>query len=141
MQEARRTLLAAIVVLAAAVPGVAEAQAVVTPVATLRWADAGVPGVSTSQVDGDMKQGASHFFLRYASGFVAPVHAHSADHVAVLVTGTLTLILDGKEHRLTAGSTFSLTGKAPHAARCETGPDCVMFIDAAGPWDVVPAGP
>jgi quercetin dioxygenase-like cupin family protein len=85
-----------------------------------------------------MASGPSHFYLRYASGFVSPVHHHSADHFVTTVSATLVLIVDGKENRLPPGSFFALTGKAPHAARCEAGEDCVMSIDARGPWDVVP---
>lgn len=117
----------------------ARGKAMVTAAADLKWADAGVPGVSTSAVDGNMGKGASHFYLRYAAGFTAPLHHHSPDHHVTTVTGMLVLVVDGKEHRLGPGSYFSLKGKAPHAARCEGSTDCVMFIDARGPWDVVPA--
>jgi hypothetical protein len=44
----------------------------------------------------------------------------------------------GKEHRLTPGSYFALTGKAPHAARCEGAQACVMFVDGRGAGDAVP---
>jgi quercetin dioxygenase-like cupin family protein len=53
------------------------------------------------------------------------------------VSGRLVLIADGKESALPPGSYFAFTGKARHAARCEGAQDCVMFIDARGPWDVV----
>ena len=108
-----------------------------TPQASLKWTDAGVPGVSTAQVQGDMAKGPSHFYLRYAAGFVAPKHHHSPDHYATTVSGTLVLVVGGKEQRLLPGSYFDFTNKAVHAARCEGKQDCVMFIDARGPWDVV----
>jgi quercetin dioxygenase-like cupin family protein len=114
-----------------------QGKASVMPASAVKWADAGVPGVSVAAADGDMKKGASHFFLRYAAGFKAPLHHHSPDHHVVTLTGNLVLIVDGKEHSLPPGSTFSLKNKAPHGARCEGSQDCVMFIDARGPWDVV----
>jgi quercetin dioxygenase-like cupin family protein len=113
------------------------AKAVFTPAADLKWTGAGVPGVSTAVVTGNMAKGASHFYLKYASGFAAPVHHHSPDHFVTTVAGDLVLIVDGKEHRLPPGSYFAFTGKAKHAARCDGSQDCVMFIDARGPWDVV----
>ena len=119
-----------------AIPAVAKT--VVTPVSEVKWASAGVPGVSTAPVDGDMAKGPSHFFLKYASGFVAPVHHHSPDHYVTVVSGNLVLIVDGKEQRVPPGSYFAFTGKAKHAARCEGSEDCVMFVDARGAWDVVP---
>jgi quercetin dioxygenase-like cupin family protein len=108
-----------------------------TPQASLKWTDAGVAGVSTAQVQGDMAKGPSHFYLRYAGGFVSPKHHHSPDHYATTVSGTLVLVMGGKEQRLLPGSYFAFTNKAVHAARCEGTQACVMFIDARGPWDVV----
>jgi quercetin dioxygenase-like cupin family protein len=113
------------------------AKAFVTPVAEVKWKEAGVSGVASAVVQGDMAKGASRFYLRYAGGFAAPIHHHSPDHYVTTVTGNLVLVVDGKEHRLAPGSYFALTGKAKHAARCEGTQDCVMFIDARGPWDVV----
>jgi len=133
--------LAAAFVLVPAYPQAAFAQtpakAEFTPAANLKWVNAGVPGVSTAVVSGDMKKGRSHFYLKYDGGFVAPVHHHSPDHYVTTVTGNLVLIADGKEHRLPPGSYFAFLGKAKHAARCEGSEACVMFIDARGPWDVV----
>jgi len=112
-------------------------KAVVSPKSDIRWTDAGIPGVSTAAVDGNMSKGPSHFYLKYASGFVAPPHHHSPDHYVTTVSGNLVLIVDGKEHSLPPGSFFALTGKKKHAARCDGSEDCVMFVDARGPWDVV----
>ena len=112
-------------------------EAVFVPAAQVRWVDAGIPGVQTAAVRGDMLAGASHFYLKYAAGFAAPLHFHSPDHFATTVSGRLVLIADGKESALPPGSYFAFTGKARHAARCEGAQDCVMFIDARGPWDVV----
>lgn len=138
--KSRTILLCAVLALmSAGLSAKGPGKAVVTPTADVTWADAGIPGVSTAAVDGDMKKGPSHFFLKYASGFAAPLHHHSPDHYVTTVSGNLVLVVNGKEHRLAPGSYFSLKGKAPHAARCEGQQDCVMFIDARGPWDVVVA--
>jgi quercetin dioxygenase-like cupin family protein len=131
-------LLVCAAALAGAVFADSAAKAVVTSQSSLHWSDAGIPGVSTAVVDGDMAKGASRFYLKYAAGFVAPLHHHSPDHDVTTVTGNLVLIVDGKEQRLAPGSYFALTGKAKHSARCEGSVDCVMFVHAAGPWDVVP---
>lgn len=117
------------------------AKAVSTPAAELKWSAGPVPGVSTAAVEGDMTKGPSHFFLRYDAGFAAPAHYHSPDHFGATVSGTLVLIVDGKERRLAPGSYFAFLGKAAHAVRCEGGQACVMFIDARGAWDAVPAAP
>jgi mannose-6-phosphate isomerase-like protein (cupin superfamily) len=118
-------------------PAVAAAEATVTPVANLKWTPAGMPGVSTAVVQGDMAKGPCHFYLKYDAGFVSPMHHHSPDHFVTVVTGTLVLTVDGKEHQLGPGSFFALTGKAKHAARVEGKEPAVMFIDSRGAWDVV----
>jgi quercetin dioxygenase-like cupin family protein len=115
-----------------------QGKAVTTPQASLEWRDTGIPGVQSAVVQGDMAKGPSHFYLKYAAGLVAPVHHHSPDHYVTVVSGNLVLILDGVEHRLSPGSYFALTGKAKHGARVEGNEACVMFVDARGPWDVVP---
>jgi quercetin dioxygenase-like cupin family protein len=121
-----------------AVPVLAAAGSSIVPRAQVVFKDAGVPGVSTAEVEGSMASGASHFYLRYAAGLVTPLHHHSADHYVTTVAGDLVLVVDGKETRLPPGSFFALTGKKPHIGRCEGKEDCVMLIDARGPWDVAP---
>jgi quercetin dioxygenase-like cupin family protein len=112
-------------------------RAVVTAQEDVKWSSAGIPGVSTAAVQGDMAKGPSHFYLKYAKGFVTPPHHHTPDHYVTVVSGTLVLTVNGKDHRLTPGSYFALTGKIMHTARVEGDEDAVMFVDARGPWDVV----
>ena len=138
----RGSLLAvATLTLATAAVAAGGSHAVVTPKGELKWADAGIPGVTIAAVEGDMASGPSHFYLRYPAGFVSPLHHHSADHYVTTISGQLTLIVEGKENLLPPGSYFAQTGKAPHIARCEGKDDCVMFIDARAAWDVVPEPP
>jgi quercetin dioxygenase-like cupin family protein len=140
MSRTQTGLAAALALSLAALVSVARAGSGTAATAKdgLKWTEAGIPGVKTAVVQGDMAQGSSHFYLRYAAGFSAPRHHHSPDHYATTVSGQLVLVVDGKEQRLSPGSYFAFTDKAVHAARCEGSEDCVMFIDARGPWDVVP---
>ena len=143
MMISGRTFVVAAGVTAALVVSVAAfasdgGKAVFTPKSEVKWVESGIPGVSTAAAQGDSSKGPSHFYLKYAAGFAAPVHHHSPDHYVTTVSGNLVLVVDGKEHRLSPGSYFAFTGKAKHAARCEGNEDCVMFIDARGAWDVVP---
>lgn len=115
--------------------------AVVKPSAELAWKDMG-NGVSAAPVSGDMEKGASRFFLKYPGGFVTPNHHHDADHYVTLVSGSVVLSVDGKDHKLGPGSYFELLDQAPHVAKVEGSEPAVFFIEAAGPWNVVlePAG-
>jgi quercetin dioxygenase-like cupin family protein len=108
------------------------------PAADLKWQD--VPdakGVQIAAVQGDPGKGASHFFLKFAPGFSAPLHHHSSDHYVTVVSGTLLLTVDGKQHKLPAGSYFSIFGKQPHETKCDAGAECVLAMDVRGKWDVV----
>jgi len=136
-----RTIAAACAVAALVVAApvfAAKPGAVVVAGSERLWTEAGVPGVSIAVVDGDLKKGGSHFFLKYAKGVVTPPHHHSADHHVVVLEGTLLLTVDGVERRLGPGSYFKLTGKKSHVAKVEGDTDATMFVDARSPWDVVP---
>lgn len=108
----------------------------VTTKASLKWKDLG-NGVAAATVSGDMQGGASRFYLKYPAGLVTPVHHHDADHAVVVLSGRVTLTVDGKDHKLGPGDYFTLTGKAPHAAKVDGKEEAVMFIQADGPWNVV----
>ena len=104
--------------------------------ADLKWKDMG-NGVSAAPVSGNMDKGASRFFLKYPVGLVTPKHHHDTDHYVTVVSGTITLTVDGKNYKLGPGSYFSLTNKASHIAKVEGKEAAVFFIQADGPWNVV----
>lgn len=111
-------------------------SAVVVAKADLKWKDMG-NGITAAPVSGNMEQSASRFFLKYPVGLVTPKHHHDADHYVTVVSGTITLTAEGKDHKLGPGSYFALTNKAAHAAKVEGNEDAVFFIQADGPWNVV----
>jgi quercetin dioxygenase-like cupin family protein len=118
-------------------PAKASKGALLVPTADLKWND--VPemtGVQMAVVDGDPSKGASHFFIKFAGGFSAPLHHHTANHYVTVVSGTVALTVDGTEQKLPAGSFFSFSNKTKHTTSCAAGADCVLSIDARGKWDV-----
>lgn len=114
----------------------AAAGGVVVKSPELKWKDMG-NGVAAAVVSGDMQKGASRFFLKYPAGLVAPKHHHTTDHYVTVVSGNLTLTVDGKDHKLGPGDYFALTKKAVHAAKVEGAQEAVFFIQADAPWDAV----
>ena len=108
----------------------------VVPKSELKWKSLG-NGIAAAQASGDMDNGPSRFYLKYPVGLVTPNHHHDADHYATVVSGTITLTVEGKSHRLGPGSYFALTRKAPHVAKVEGKTEAVFFIQADGPWNVV----
>jgi mannose-6-phosphate isomerase-like protein (cupin superfamily) len=109
---------------------------VVIPKTDLKWKDMG-NGVAAAPVSGNMENGASRFFLKYPVGLVTPKHHHDTDHYVTMVSGTVTLTVEGKEHRLGPGAYFALTNKASHTAKVEGNEEAVFFIQTDGPWNVV----
>lgn len=111
-------------------------SAVVVAKADLKWKDMG-NGVTAAPVSGNMEKGASRFFLKYPVGLVTPKHHHDTDHYVTVVSGTITLTVEGKDHKLGPGAYFALTNKASHTAKVEGNEEAVFFIQADGPWNVV----
>jgi len=130
-------ILAALIAGTSVLPAVGAGKSVVVAKADLKWKDMGTPGVAAAPVSGDMEKGASRFFLKYPVNFVTPKHHHTADHYVTVIRGTITLTVDGKDHRLGPGSYFALTEKIPHTAKVEGNEEAVFFIQADGPWDAV----
>jgi quercetin dioxygenase-like cupin family protein len=115
--------------------------ALLVPAADIKWSEVpGMAGVQIAPLEGDPGKGPSHFLLKFAGGFAAPLHHHTANHSGTVVSGTLALTIDGKEQKLPAGSFFALSNKTKHSTRCEAGADCVLSMDVRGKWDVVPEG-
>jgi quercetin dioxygenase-like cupin family protein len=54
-----------------------------------------------------------------------------------MISGSIVLVVDGKEHRLGPGDYFALTAKAVHTARVEGNTEALFFIQADAPWDAV----
>jgi quercetin dioxygenase-like cupin family protein len=129
--------ISAALIAAASVPAFGADKLVVVAKADLKWQSLGNAGVAAALVSGDMEKGASRFFLKYPVGLVTPMHHHTADHYVTVVSGTITLTVDGKDYKLGPGSYFELTQKKPHVAKVEGNEDAVFFIQAEKAWDVV----
>jgi glyoxylate utilization-related uncharacterized protein len=137
----KHTLVAAIAaaLLSAAFVFAGEAgKSVVVAKADLKWKALG-NGIAAAPVSGDMDKGQSRFFLKYPVGLVTPMHHHTANHHVTIVSGSITLTVGGKQHRLGPGAYFMLADRAAHIAKVEGNEEAVFFIQAEAPWDVVMA--
>jgi mannose-6-phosphate isomerase-like protein (cupin superfamily) len=113
-------------------------KSVVLAKADLKWKPMG-NGIAAAAVSGDMDKGPSRFFLKYPAGLVTPMHHHTANHHVTVISGSITLTVGGKEHRLGPGAYFMLGDRAKHVAKVEGMEEAVFFIQAEAPWDVVMA--
>lgn len=128
--------LAAALFAAASVLAAEMGKSVVLAKADLKWKSMG-NGIAAAPVSGDMDKGPSRFFLKYPAGLVTPMHHHTANHHVTVISGSLTLTVGGKEHKLGPGAYFMLADRATHVAKVDGMEDAVMFIQAEAPWDVV----
>ncbi len=118
----------------------AAGKATLVGVDELKWVDVPNTPAKIATVKGDSAKGAHSSFMKLPGGFSAPLHSHTADHQVVVVSGTIVQAPEGgKEKKLGPGSWFEYTGKKTHTTACEAGADCVLFVVAKGPWDLVPA--
>src|SRR5687768_9516128 len=135
------TLIAAIAAAlfsAAPILAAETGKSVVLAKSDLKWKAMG-NGIAAAPVSGDMDKGSSRFFLKYPAGLVTPLHHHTANHHVTVISGSITLTVGGKEHRLGPGAYFMLADRAAHVAKVEGKEEAVFFIHAEGPWDVVAA--
>ncbi len=57
------------------------------------------------------------YFASYPAGTAIEEHTHDTDNVGVITSGSLTLIMNGKEQRFTTGEWYEVPANTPHAAR------------------------
>ena len=104
----------------------------------VKWAPmAGLPGAREATLWGDPTKGEHGILYRWPAGTNVPVHWHTHGDRGVVVSGTMTLAVDGAAAKdLPPGSYFSLGGGIKHATGCKAGADCVFFIHREGMFDV-----
>ena len=117
-----------------------DAKPVSTIPAQLKWeSNPGAPEVKTATVWGDMNAGPHGAFHKFPAGFVAPLHTHSANMRAVVVTGIMSLTDNsGNKVMLPTGSYFFQPSSWQHVTKCEPGMDCMIYVTADGKFDMKP---
>jgi len=135
--------LAALVGLAAPVATVYAADAVKPVTMTpdqLKWVpNPAATGVMMATTWGDPTKGPFGAFNRFVAGFTAPLHTHSANTRIVVIAGTMSMTgEDGKEIKFPAGSFYTQPNTFPHVTKCLAGPECIIYIEADGKWDLKP---
>ena len=143
MRTSSRLALVALICLA--VPAAAlNAGDAMKPVTTtpdqMKWAaNPDSPGVMTAVAWGDPATGPHGAFHKFTAGFTSPLHTHSANLRAIVISGTMSMTgEDGREMKLPAGSYFYQPTTFRHVTKCLAGSDCLVFVDADGKWDLKP---
>ena len=99
------------------------------------------PDVKGVTLWGDPAKGPYGGIQKFPPGFVAPLHTHSSDLKAVVIAGTFVVGPEGgPENRLTPGSYEFIPSTYKHITKCDTGAECVVFIESKGKFDVKVVG-
>lgn len=87
---------------------------------------------------GDLAHGAHGTFIRMPAGFVSPIHTHTEDYYAVVISGVGANGLPGStDVQLPVGSYWFQKGGERHVTKCLSPTDCVFFLSQPGKFDYV----
>jgi anti-sigma factor ChrR (cupin superfamily) len=138
----KRILLGALALIPAlgfAQERIAAGSRVLWPASELRWeVMPGLPGALQARLWGDPARTDHGVLYKWKAGTDVPLHTHTFGDRGVIVSGILTLAVEGGAPReFPPGSYFSLAGGVRHATTCRQGADCVFFILREGRFDAV----
>jgi quercetin dioxygenase-like cupin family protein len=126
-----------------AAPKPAGKKAVFMPAGDMKWeATPGAPpDVKGVTLWGDPTKGPYGGIQKFPPGFSAPLHTHSSDLHAVVISGTFLVAPEGgTDNKLPAGSYEFIPSTFKHTTKCDTGAECIVFIETKGKFDVKPVG-
>jgi quercetin dioxygenase-like cupin family protein len=89
-----------------------------------------VDGVYLAQLAAGERMSVQHFAIE--PGAEVPDHDHHHEQTGFVYEGELTFLVDGDEHAVGAGESFSIPGGETHAARND-GDELVRGIDVFSP--------
>jgi quercetin dioxygenase-like cupin family protein len=105
----------------------------------LKWVPLpGLEGAQQVHLWGDPTKEAHRAFYKFPVGLKSPLHTHSHGDRGVIVSGTLSLAVEGAPaKKLPPGSYFTLAAGTKHVTAVEGNEPCVFYIEREGLFDVV----
>jgi quercetin dioxygenase-like cupin family protein len=127
----------------------AKKEIVLMPTEDLKWEPMPPPPgmkempngetVELAKLSGDPMKGAYAVFVKLSAGQQHPLHTHSSDVKAVVLSGTFTITPEGGvEKKIGPGGYFFVPANTKHSSACAAGAPCVMFQEGPGKFDVKP---
>jgi quercetin dioxygenase-like cupin family protein len=112
--------------------------ATLMPASDVKWGPMeGLEGAKQAPLWGDPTKGEHGILYQWPAGTLVPQHTHTFGDRGVVISGTMTLAVDGAPaKKLPPGSYFSLAGGVKHVTGCEEGAPCVFFLQREGKFDV-----
>jgi hypothetical protein len=121
----------------------APSASISTPVTSLRYGPTGVSDgvhgqLMAAPAYGDLAHGAHGSFVKMPAGFVSPLHTHTEDYWAVVISGVAVNGAPGsKDIALPVGSYWLQKGGEPHITKCISPNECIFFLNQPGKFDYV----
>ena len=118
-----------------------ETSSMSTPVTDLKYGPTGISDgkhgeLYAAPAYGDLAHGPHGTFIKMPAGYVSPVHTHSEDYWAVVVSGVMVNKKpDGPDVALSAGSYYFQKGGERHVTKCMSPDGCVFFVSQSGKFD------
>jgi hypothetical protein len=115
-------------------------ESVNVPAAQLRFNETGVGRLKAATGFGQMSQGAHGTFVKLPAGYSTPLHRHTGDYYAVVITGVVAneQSSTAKDRPLGPGSYWFQRGNEDHVTKCLSNIDCVTFVSQSDKFDFIP---
>lgn len=98
------------------------------------------PGIMFASLWGNMDKGAYGVLVKFPAGTKHPLHTHTSDIKAVVISGTFYYAPEGgTEQRLGPGSYFFVPGGSKHMSGSTDDGPCEIFQESAGKFDMMSA--
>ncbi|WP_428422426.1 DUF4437 domain-containing protein [Methylibium sp.] len=139
LQNLGRAALVASALIAGA--AFAAETSISVPVTDIKFFDTGVGPLKAAVGFGDLSKGAHSTFVKLPAGFVSPLHIHTEDYYAVVISGVVANEVDAHvpDRPLAPGSYWFQKGKVNHVTKCISANECVVFITQPGKFDYINA--
>jgi len=109
------------------------------PVEQLKWFATGIGPMQAAVAYGDMSNGEHGTFLKMPANFISPVHRHSHEYHAVVLSGTIVNSEIGeKDITMNAGSYWYQIGDVKHVTKCVSKDGCMVFLSQPKNFDFMP---
>lgn len=108
------------------------------PAAALKYQPTGIGPLQAADAYGDKSTGEHSTFIKLPAGFVSPLHAHTGDYHAIVLTGVIVNAEPGeKEVPLYASSYWTQKGGRMHVTKCIGPTECTFFVSQSVKFDFI----
>ena len=104
-----------------------------------KYVDAGRPGSSMSALWGDANTGAHATFTKFAPGFDAGMHTHTADVLLVVLRGAYLYRDEAGAKRVGPGDFLRIPGGHKHWSGGDRKEGALFYQETFGKFDLIPA--